>query len=251
MAAPARNLPLLAGRTVVVTGSAAGPGLAAARAFAAMGAEVLGVDAQEGFAHVEAFYRADLADPAAVDALAAALPAGVHGLAHFAAPPPGAGPETALALGLIAPRRLTAALAPRMAEGGAVVALGEAPGPGWDKALAAIRAAAALQPDDLPGFVARWGLQAEPALAPRLARRAITAWILAHRWSWAAKGLRLNALCPGGPHPALPPGAAATDDDLAAAAAFLLSDLARGLRGTALPVDGGLHAHTLSTLQGL
>jgi NAD(P)-dependent dehydrogenase (short-subunit alcohol dehydrogenase family) len=247
MAAPA----LLTGRTVVVTGSAEGPGLAAARAFAAMGATVLGVDARQGFEAVEAFYRADLSDPAAVDALAAALPDGVHGLAHFAAPPHGARPDAALALGLIAPRRLTAALAPRMAEGAAVVVTGEAPGPGWDKALAAIRAAGALQPDDLSAFVARWGLDAEPAVAPRLARRAITAWAMAHRWSWAARGLRINAVCPGAPHPALPPGAAATDDDVAAAAAFLLSGLARGLTGAALPVDGGLFAHTLASHQGL
>jgi NAD(P)-dependent dehydrogenase (short-subunit alcohol dehydrogenase family) len=55
--------PLLAGKTIVVTGCASGIGLETARLCKAWGATVLGVDRTMTHEHVDALYKADLSDP--------------------------------------------------------------------------------------------------------------------------------------------------------------------------------------------
>jgi NAD(P)-dependent dehydrogenase (short-subunit alcohol dehydrogenase family) len=78
---------------------------------------------------------------------------------------------------------------------------------------------------------------------------------------YGAKGIRVNAICPGwiispmteaaeAAHPGLhakqiarhPIGRAGTPDDVSDIVAWLLSDAARFVTGTAIPVDGGLRA---------
>lgn len=246
--------PLLHGRRIAVLGSASGLGLAVAGACAAAGAEVLGIDSTPRFDHLAEFYRADLDDPAAMDAVAAALPEGLDGLALFPALPEGA-PARQLAQALAAPRRLAGQMAPRLAPGGALLLRGTA-GDG-DRAahLAAIRAGAALKPGDAAAFAARWGLDAEPGRTPRLIGWALQAWALAHATRWP--GLRVNTLIPAAPDGRLPPAQAlgqdpATGAALAArAAVFLLSDLSQGLTGASLAADGGLSATMQTRLEGL
>ena len=159
--------PILHGRRVAVLGSGQGLGLAVAAAAEAAGAEVLGVDAQARFDHLSALYRADPADPAAMDAVAAALPDGIDALALFP-PLPDGDPARQLAAGLAAPLRLAALLAPRLARGGAIVVQGAAPAPDRADSLAAIRAGGALRPGGAAAFAAAWGLTAEPARTPRV-----------------------------------------------------------------------------------
>jgi NAD(P)-dependent dehydrogenase (short-subunit alcohol dehydrogenase family) len=250
--------PLLAGRRVVVVGSGGGLGRAVALAADAAGAEVLGVDDARVFDGLAALYRADLADPAALDAAAAALPEGIAALALF--PDPGAGdPASVLARALLAPRHLAAALAPNLVPGAAIVARAAPPHAAWAASLAETRAAAALRWDDLSGFVTRWGLDAEPSRAPRTAGWGMLAWVTAHRWTWAGRGIRVNALTPAEPDGRLPPEiaaargqAAGAGTELAARAAlFLLSDLSAGLTGANIAADGGLSARITAQLDGL
>jgi NAD(P)-dependent dehydrogenase (short-subunit alcohol dehydrogenase family) len=255
---PPTLLPLLTGKRVLVLGSGSGLGRAVALAAEAAGAEVLGLDDRKSFDGVSALYRADLTDPAALEAAVAALPDGIDALALLPDPGEG-GPETVLARALLAPRHLAEALAPRLAANASIVARAAPPGAGWAAALSETRAAMALRWDDLPGFVARWGLNAEPARALRTAGWGMLAWVMAQRLRGAGRSLRLNAITPAAPDGRLPPAAvAASGQDAAAgtaqaaaAALFLMSDLARGLTGANIAADGGLSARITSSLDGL
>lgn len=249
---------LLAGKRVVVLGSGSGLGRAVALHAECAGAEVLGVDDRKLFDGLAALYHTDLHDPAALDAAAAALPDDIDALALLADPGTG-GPEQVLARRLLAPRHLAQALAPKLAHGAAVLACAAPPHSTWHAKLGETRAAMALRWDDLGGFVARWGLLAEPDRADRTAGWAMQAWVMAQRNRWADRNIRLNALTPASHDGRLPPDivaeggqdAASGTDTAARAALFLLSDLSQGLAGANLAADGGLCARIMTSLDGL
>ena len=247
--------PILSGRRIAVLGSAAGLGLAVAQAAEAAGAEVHGIDEARRFDALTALYRAELTDPDALEAAAAALPDGLDGLALF--PEGDADPARCLARTLLAPRHLAEALAPRLAPGAAIVLRGAPPHESWGERLGETRAAMALRHGDVAGFVARWGLAAEPVRAARTAGWALAAWAMANRWRWP--GLRINTLTPAAPDGRLPPAIAAARGQetgegpaqAAMAAVFLLSGLSAGMTGANLAVDGGQTAQILSRIDGL
>lgn len=246
--------PLLAGRTVAVLGSSQGLGRAVAAACAASGAEVLGIDSTPVFDDLAAFYRFDPADPLAMDAVAAALPEGLDGLALFPAQPAGV---AALGPALAAPKQLAALVAPRMAPGGAVV-VRAAPRTGdWAGALGLVRAAMALRPGAEAGFAATWDMAREPSRAAQAVGWGMLAFAMAQAWAWP--GVRINALVPAAPDGRLTPQVsaargldAAEGPALAAqAAVFLLCPLSAGLTGAVLAADGGLSARIQTSLEGL
>ena len=252
-AAPFAPLPpsLLAGRRIVVMGSGTLAGLAVARAADAAGAEVLGLDDRACFDGLSALYRADLSDPGAIEAAAHALPDGLDGL--IALPDLGDGdPVLALRRGLLGPRHLMRALAPKLAPGAGVVLRAGQPHEMRARHLAMIRAAMALRADDVAGFVARWGLSAEPVLTPRLI-------------GWACEGLaltartRVNCVLPATPDARLTPERVAATgleslagvEIMARAALFLVSPFAAGITGATIAADGGLSASISTNLDGL
>lgn len=224
--------PLLAGRKVAVLGSAWSLGRAVAQACEGAGAEVLGIDSEPVFDHVSAFYRYDAADPLAMDAVAAALPEGLDGLALL--------PQGGLGPALAAPKRLAALVAPRMAQGGAIVAQAAPVTGDWQASLALTRAAAALRLGDEGAFAAQWSLAQEPALEARAIGWGMLAFVLAQHARWP--GIRLNALTTD---PMTDPNPAAM------AAVFLLSPLSLGLSGANLAADGGRSARSQTSLDGL
>ena len=79
---------IVKGKRILVTGSSSGIGLETARLLSEQGAEVLGVDINKGFDHVDEFYRADLSDPRTIDALIDVLPEDIDGLVNNAGLPP-------------------------------------------------------------------------------------------------------------------------------------------------------------------
>lgn len=246
---------LLLGRRVAVLGSGGGLGRAVAAAAQAAGAEVLGLDTRAVFDHVDALFRFDPADPQAAEGLAAALPDGLYALVLAPDLPPD--PGALIAQGVALPVRLAEALAPRMAHGGAIVARAAPPGADRSAYLAAIRAARSVRPDQGAVFAGRWGLDAEPTRAPRLAGWALGAWALARATTWPH--LRVNAIAPAAPDGRLPPAQAAalgmSEGDGAAVAAravlFLISPLSQGLTGACLATDGGQAAQLQSVHEGL
>lgn len=256
-------------KTIVVTGAASGIGAATARLLTQQGAKVIAVDRNPPAEGVGEFIQADLSDQASIDRLAdrlAALPASIHGLANIAGLPPTRPAEQVLAVNLVGLKYLTTRLAPRLAEGAAIVNLASLAGIGWPQAVAAIRASESLDFDGVPAFCARHGI--EGARSYFFSKEALIAWTLQNRWTWRERGIRMNCISPG---PVETPilgdfiqtlGARAEEDmrvmdrpgrpgDIAPVASFLLSDASGWIRGANIPADGGMHAQVLCDMHGL
>lgn len=230
----------------LVTGAASGIGAALVAQLLTQGHDVVGVD--------RADY--DLADPAAVEALIAAVGA-VDGLANVAGVPGTAPPELVLRVNFLASRRLAQALVPRMAPGGCVVNVASlaARRPGVDDSTAE-RLSIALD-EEVLAFAAAEGLTGPAAydLSKKL--------LVAHTTALSAEGQKLGVrACSVSPGPVETPiigdfrtsmgasvdtaaelvGRHGTAGEVAAVVAFLLSAEASWVNGIDLPVDGGLIA---------
>ena len=259
---------LLKGKVIVVTGSASGIGFETARICTGMGATVLGVDVTKRFDHVEEFYRADLSDARTIDALIDVLPQGIDGIANIAGLPPTAPAEKVLRVNLFGLKRLTLGLIPKLNDGASIVNLASLAGFGWPQAVAAIRAAEQADMDDLAGFMQRHDITNAGGRSYFFSKEALIAWTQANRWTWRDRGIRMNSVSPG---PVDTPilgdfietlGARAEEDmrvmdrpgradDIAPVVAFLLSDMTTWIRGTNIPVDGGMSSNILCEMHGL
>lgn len=259
---------LLDGKTVVVTGCASGIGLETARVCKAWGATVLGVDRTMTQAHVDELYRADLSDPAMIRQLVQALPGGVHGIANVAGLPPTAPAERVLKVNLVGLKAFTLGMIPKLADGASIVNLASLAGFDWANHVSSIHESEALDFDDVAAFVRTHDAGDAGGRSYFFSKEALVAWTLQNRWTWRARGIRMNAVSPG---PVDTPilkdfietlGARAEEDmrvmdrpgtpaDIAPVVAFLLSDLSGWIRGANLPVDGGMSSHLLCNLHGL
>lgn len=240
-----------ADKRIVITGAASGIGAALADLIVAQGGEVIGLDRQPG-RHVA--HLLDLADPASVSQLCAAMPGPLHGLANVAGVP-GTAPVALIGqVNLWGLRALTEALAERLDPNGAIVCVSSisADRCDWTPAnllqLAQSQDAAALRARAVDGTDAY-----------QITKAALN--ILVGQWAerYAPRGIRVNAVSPG---PVETPilrdfetsmgkdridaaaaivGRHARPEEIAQACNFLLSDAASWINGQVLKADGGLH----------
>jgi len=247
---------LLKGKKIVVTGSSSGIGWETAKVLTEQGAEVLGVDINKNFDHVEEFYRVDLSDPRAIDALVDVLPDGIDGLVNNAGLPPTRPAEQLLAINLLTIKHLTHAITKKLNDNASIVNVASLAGFGWQDAIPAIKASESLTFDGIP------------ARSYFFTKEALIAWTMQNRWTWRDRGIRMNVVSPG---PVNTPiigdfletlGARAEEDarvmdrpgeatDIAPIIAFLLSDMSAWIRGTNIPVDGGMSSNILCEMHGL
>ncbi|MEX3008287.1 coniferyl-alcohol dehydrogenase [Hoeflea sp. TYP-13] len=252
-------------KTYIVTGVASGIGAETCRLLKSQGARVIGVDRNET-SNADAFYRADLSDPASIDALIAALPEGADGLANIAGLPPTAPAEMVLRVNLIGLRRLTTGLVPKLKDGALIANLASLAGFGWPNAVEQVKAALSLDFDsDIAGFCAEHDLDAPGGRSYFLSKEALVVWTMQNRWTWRDRGITMNCVSPG---PVDTPilgdfieslGERAEEDmkvmdrpgkpaDVAPVVSFMLSEGARWFRGANLTVDGGMSSHILSNI---
>ncbi len=259
---------LLKDKRIVVTGSSSGIGLETAKILSQQGAEVLGVDVNKRFDHVEEFYRVDLSDPRAIDALLDVLPDGIDGLVNNAGLPPTRPAEQLLAINLLAIKRLTVGLVPKMNDGGSIVNVASLAGFGWPNAVEAIKASEGLTWENIPAFMATHNITNQDGRSYFFTKEALIVWTMQNRWTWRERGIRMNSVSPG---PVATPilgdfletlGARAEEDarvmdrpgeatDIAPIIAFMLSDLSAWIRGTNIPSDGGMSSNILCDMHGL
>jgi NAD(P)-dependent dehydrogenase (short-subunit alcohol dehydrogenase family) len=256
---------MMQGKTIVVTGAASGIGAKTAALLAARGADVVSVDINRPPDPVGRFIQIDLSARASIDQLIAALPDGLNGLANIAGLPPTRPPEMVVAVNLVGLKYLTTSLIPKLADGAAIVNLASLAGLGWADAKPAIDASAELDFDAVSAFCKAHGI--EGARSYFFSKEALIVWTMQNRWTWRARGIRMNAVSPG---PVETPilkdfletlGARAEEDmrtmdrpgrpdDIAPVVAFLLSDDSGWIRGSNIPVDGGMYPNVLCQIHG-
>lgn len=257
---------MLSGKTIIVTGASSGIGAATATLVASMGANVISVDINPPANPVGTFIKADLSSKASIDQLVEALPAGIHGLANIAGLPPTKQAEAVVAVNLVGLKYLTNKLVPKMADGGSIVNLASLAGMGWADAKEAIAASEHIEFENVPAFCKAHAI--EGARSYFFSKEALIVWTMKNRWTWRARGIRMNAVSPG---PVDTPilkdfietlGARAEEDmrtmdrpgtpaDIAPVAAFLLSDGSAWIRGTNIPTDGGMFSNVLCQMHSL
>lgn len=242
---------------VVVTGAASGIGAAVAALLVASGTPVIGLDLQAtGPDGVDA-RACDLSDAAAIDAAVAALPERLGGLASVAGVPGTHPPERIVAVNLLAPRRLGAALTGRIAREGAIVNVASVAAQRSAATDAEVAAVLDAGDDDaLQAAVAAHGLDGSATYD--FTKKALLALTLRQARDGLAGGVRALSVSPG---PTETPilgdfeqtmgadrmAAAASivgrhgrPDDNAPLIAFLLSREARWVNAVDIRVDGGL-----------
>lgn len=256
---------MLQGKTIIVTGAASGIGAATAALVAAQGAAVIAVDINRPAHGVGEFMPADLSDKASIDRLVAALPQGANGLANIAGLPPTRPAQAVVTVNLVGLKYLTHSLVTKLADGASIVNLASLAGLGWPDAKESIQASAGLDFGDVPAFCKAHGI-----VGPRsyfFSKEALIVWTMQNRWTWRDRGIRMNAVSPG---PVQTPiladflatlGERAEEDmrtmdrpglpaDIAPVVAFLLGDDSAWIRGSNIPVDGGMYSNVLCQMHG-
>lgn len=248
----------LSGKTIVVTGAASGIGGEVVRLARFSGARVIGLDRNDPFITMDGFVKADLGDPASIDAAIKALPATFDGLVNAAGVPGTADKDLVARVNYLGLRHLTEGVIGRLNPGASIVNFASVLGAEWPQRLAQHKALA-----DVSGFSAgqAW-LAANPVpqeTCYQYFKEALIVWTFAQAQQWFLKSdIRMNCVAPG---PVFTPilgdfvtmlgeARVAADgprmkrpgfgDEIAPPVAFLLSDAARWINGINLPIDGGL-----------
>jgi len=249
----------LTGTRIVVTGVASGIGKATATHLMALGAHVIGVDLRPSDVP-DTHLVADLSDPSQIDDVVAHLDPGANGLCNVAGLPPSAPAETVLALNAKGLERLTAGLAPKLADDASIVNIASSAGIGWAGRLDSLRAfdAVPFELEALRAFAMEHELLEEGA-SYFFSKEFVVTWTMRNRWRWRDRGIRVNSVSPGPVDtPALSDFVATLGrarrimelmdrpgrpEEIAPVIAFLLSDSSGWIRGTNVAVDGGMTSH--------
>lgn len=258
----------LADKTIVVTGCSSGIGKETARLIKKLGGDVLGVDVNKTDDHVDELYIADISDRRTIKALVQALPTRIDGIANIAGLPPTAPANKVLLVNLVGLKYFTELMIPKLNDGASIVNLASLAGFGWPQATDTVRAGYDLDFEDVDDFITRYGVGNEGGRSYFFSKEALIVWTMKNRWTWRDRNIRMNCVSPGPVDtPILKdfietlgeraeedmkvmdrPGQA---DDISPAVAFLLSDMTHWIRGTNIPVDGGMSSHLLCNIHQL
>lgn len=240
---------------LVITGVASGIGADTWRRLSAAGHPLVGVDrtAMEDFEGQ--FIVGDLSTAAGIDAVLSQLPAQLGGLVNIAGVPGTAPVDTVLAVNVFAVRDLTAALLPRIQDGGVVVNLSSSVADDWRAHASVLRELAFCPREDLQR--ARSVVGDASYLWSKRAVRLLTEHFAAQQ---VGRRIRVTSVSPG---PVQTPilddfrrdhgqdkvngagellGRFGSPEDISAVIAFLVGEQGRWVNGTDIRVDGGLAA---------
>jgi NAD(P)-dependent dehydrogenase (short-subunit alcohol dehydrogenase family) len=244
------------GKRVVVSGCFSGMGEATARLLLELGAEVHGLDFKDSALPLASFNRADLRDPASIDAAVAKIGGRVDALFNCAGLPQTAPAMDVMRVNFIGTRHLTERIAPMMGEGGAVASIASTGGLGWSRRVPTL-----LQLIANADYAAalKWCEDNRETVAEGYAfsKEAVIVWTMFTSSKLIKRGIRINCTLPGPTQtPMMKEFKSATPDSVFKAAmqpidrlstpeeqawplAFLNSPASSYVNGVVLPADGG------------
>jgi|SRR5579863_3634907 len=183
------------GKRVVVTGGASGVGAALLDVLAELGGpRVTVLDLRAPAGPHGKFIETNLGDEAALEAAIAQIEGPVDVLFNNAGVADTSPRDTVIAVNLLAPLRLTQALAPLMSEGGAVVNTGSIAGLNWSKRLDAIQELLTLdgRKEMIDWFAGRdLGLDCYS-----FTKEVLQVWTMREAQPLRQRGIRINTVCP-------------------------------------------------------
>ncbi len=186
-----------AGKRVVVTGGASGVGAALLEVLAEVdAAHVTVVDVREPDGPHDVFQAVDLADEAAVDALAASIDGPVHALFNNAGVADTSPPRTVIGVNYLALRRLSESLLDRIPEGGSIVNTASTAGGQWATHLTELTEVLELAGwDETLAWVDAnlGGLGVQPYF---FSKELVQLYTLRSSRPTIRQGVRTNAVCP-------------------------------------------------------
>lgn len=260
---------MLAGKNIVVTGTASGIGKRTAELAQIMGANVFSVDRDAPQNPVGHVIQGDLGSKDGVQDILDQLPAGIDALANVAglSGTPGAAPT--IAVNFLGLRALSLGIAPKLNQHASIINVASIAGFGWRSNVEKAKAAVAVKgfPDPVQ-FCAEHQITDEISYPSSKELLLLWTYQAAHFECFKSKNTRINAVSPG---PVETPilkqfrdvlgdarvdsdidrvGRAGTANDIAPIIAFLASDGARWINGTNIACDGGLEASVLAETMG-
>ncbi|GFG75163.1 SDR family oxidoreductase [Mycobacterium botniense] len=251
------------GKRVLVVGGATGMGAAAAQTAAALGAEAIVMDYAPVAYEVAQSVQVDLADRSSIDAALEQIDGPVHAI--FSAAGVADGPKL-MRVNFIGHRHLIETLLAdgRLPRGSAICFISSVGGIGWENDLPRLQEFLAT-PDYESADAWVKAHEPEGIIHYGFSKQVINAYVAMKAYPFMAKGVRINAICPG---PTDTPLARANADlwltfaqdyrdatgceihtpqQMANAMVFLNSDAAGGISGVNLLVDNG---HVMSSMTG-
>jgi NAD(P)-dependent dehydrogenase (short-subunit alcohol dehydrogenase family) len=250
------------GKRALVVGGATGMGAAAARTLGALGAEVIVMDYAPVEFDVAQSIPVDLRDPSAIDAALEQVQGPVHAI--FSAAGVAQGTPGIMKINFIAHRHIIETLLARgsLPQGSAVCMISSVAGLGWEPQIPLLMEFLAT-----PDFESAdaWVQAHEGTDNYGFSKQVMNCYVASRSYPFLAKGVRINAICPG---PTDTPLARAnadtwltfaqdyrdatqsphlTPDQMGDTMVFLNSDAASGISGVNVLVDSG---HVMSSLTG-
>ncbi len=252
---------MLYGKTVVITGVAAGIGARTTELAISLGADVIGIDVNEPPVPSPSFIKGDLSNPSGIQDIVRRLPRRFDAVLNVAGISGRAGAEATLAINFYGLRAFSEACAPKIREGGAVVNVASIAGYGWRANLEQAKAMVS-EPGfpDIRSVMEKNGVDDD--IGYPLSKELLILWTqkAAHQPLFKDRAIRVNAVSPGPVETQILKefravlgdekvdsdisrvGRAATASDIAPVVLFLASDAARWINGANISNDGGLEA---------
>jgi NAD(P)-dependent dehydrogenase (short-subunit alcohol dehydrogenase family) len=246
------------GRRAVVTGCASGIGASLARQLTELGAEVVGLDVRQPAGGIHTFHQIDLADPESIGHAVSAISGPVHALFNVAGVSAGIGdPRRVVSVNFLGLRHLTTALAPRMPAGSSIANVASVAASGYRENARLV--SGLLNTRTMDEGLAWCDAHADDIAdgCYQLSKAAVILYTMSEGASFAARGVRLNCICPGVTETPIlndtreaygqefldnipkPLGRVAMPDEQAAILVFMNSQAATYLSGEVLWADGG------------
>lgn len=251
---------------VALTGGATGIGAALVTKLKAQGHSVTAFDISEPQG-VDRWIKTDLSDPASIEAALSDIEGPFDALINNAGLPPRDGlTETILRVNYFGLKAFMDGMLDKLKPGSAIVNTASRAGAMWRDNLGEIKALMALDPADLPVFIADKEMNATRAY--NLSKEAVIVLTMAQTEAMIARDLRMNSVSPAavstgilddfvtafGPKVAqniARVGRPGLPEEVADVILFLASPQSNWIRGTDIPIDGGMGALGQSGMLGL